>query len=156
VTEHRISLAATPPSFNKVGHTGNRWTWTREKALWQDMIEKSLMAGRVPRGLGVVKARAELWFPTKRRRDTGNYRTLLEKCLGDALVNGGWLDDDTPDLFSFAGVEFLRGPARTDLILAVTPPRLTPCDEASHPTPPHDPDQGSTAPPRRFRRPPRG
>lgn len=150
-------MGSTPPSFNKVGHTGCRWAWTREKKLWQGMIETLLIAKRVPRGLGRVDVRAELWFTTKRGRDAGNYRTLLEKCVGDALVNGRWLADDTPQHFSFGAVEFMLGEApQTDLILAVTPLGLTRCDQASHPTPPQAPDQGTTAPPRRFRRPPRG
>jgi hypothetical protein len=116
---YELSLAGTPPSFNKVGHTGNRWTWTRAKKEWQETLETALLAYRVPRGLDSVRVTARLRFPQRRKRDEGNFRTLLEKCLGDALVNGGWLSDDTPDEFEFGRVVFEEetGPARTTLIL---------------------------------------
>lgn len=118
-----LQLPLTPPSFNAVGHTGNRWQWTRAKKNWQHMIEIALMAARVPRGQSYIEARAVLTFPTNRRRDTGNYRTILEKCLGDALVNGGWLPDDTPEHFVFTTITFVidKGESRTDLILKEAP-----------------------------------
>jgi hypothetical protein len=76
-----------------------------------------LLMSKVPRGLVHVDARAELWFPTRRKRDEGNYRVLLEKCLGDSLVNGEWLIDDTSDFYRFGAVGFNYGPAKTKLIL---------------------------------------
>jgi hypothetical protein len=118
VGEVTLTIEGTPPSFNAVGHTGNRWKWTKEKKRWQESIELALMVW-LPRELYTfIEARAILTFPTKRRRDEGNYRVLLEKCLGDALVNGGWLADDTPDQFRFHGVEFEHGEARTQIILS--------------------------------------
>lgn len=107
----------TPPSFNKVGHSGCRWAWTREKKKWQEDFETLLMAASVPRGLSKVEVSAVLSFPTKRRRDEGNYRTLLEKCLADALVNGGWLPDDTPEFFTFGRVSFEKGASETRILL---------------------------------------
>ena len=77
------------------------------------------MASGVPRGQSSVYASAELTFPTKRRRDEGNYRTPLEKALGDVLVSGRWLTDDTPDHYRFGGVVFssTAGPHNTVLTL---------------------------------------
>ncbi len=73
------------------------------------------MAAKVPRGLHHVTANALLRFPTRRRRDEGNFRWLLEKALGDALQNGGWLPDDTPEFYLFGRCQFdpEPGPART-------------------------------------------
>lgn len=119
--DYVVTLSDTPPSFNAVGHTGNRWAWTKAKKDWQATIEMALMVAGVPRGLGNVVARAELHFPTNRRRDEGNYRTLLEKCLGDALVNGRWLKDDTPEFFRFDRILFALG-ARKETILILTVP----------------------------------
>lgn len=118
---YKLSLPETPPSFNQVGHSGNRWAWTQAKKYWQQMIEVALMASGMPRSQTSLHATAVLTFPTRRRRDVGNFRTLLEKCLGDALVNGGWLDDDTPDQFEFGKLIFdpETGPANTTLILEV-------------------------------------
>ena len=53
-----------------------------------------------------------LRFPARRRRDSGNYRVMLEKALGDALVEGGWLPDDTPEHYEFGGVTFTEGAAQ--------------------------------------------
>lgn len=113
-----LTFPATPPSFNAVGHTGNRWTWTREKKLWQGYIEMLLIKEQLPRETYTfIEASAILTFPTKRKRDEGNYRTLLEKVTGDALVNGKWLPDDDPTHFKFNGVEFEQGDPCTCLIL---------------------------------------
>lgn len=63
------------------------------------------MIAQVPRGLESVTATAELRFKQRRRRDEGNFRVILEKALGDALVEGGWLADDTADHFRFGLLE---------------------------------------------------
>lgn len=114
---------ATPPSFNKVGHSGSRWTWTKTKKEWQGTFEMLFLLARLPK-LMVVEARAELVFPTARRRDEGNYRTLLEKVVGDALVGdkrvwpeGRWLPDDDPEHYIFGRVTFNKGSACTRLFL---------------------------------------
>lgn len=96
----------TPPSFNKVGHSGNRWSWTKAEKEWRGIFETLLMATGFPRDWEQITAVVRLRFPSKRRRDEVNYRTLLEKALGDALVNGGWLPDDTPEHFTFERVHF--------------------------------------------------
>lgn len=56
-------------------------------------------------------------FPLQRGRDEGNFRWMLEKALGDALVTGRWLSDDTGGRFSTGAVTFEteRGPKRTTL-----------------------------------------
>jgi hypothetical protein len=100
---YEIKLPGTPPSFNKVGHSGNRWAWTKAKAKWDGFCMYALLEAKVPKGLASVKATATLCFSTKRRRDAVNYRTLLEKSLGDALQLG-WIEDDTPDQFHFGDV----------------------------------------------------
>lgn len=121
-------------------------------------MEDLLQVAGVPRGLGRVEASAVLTFTRRGRRDVVNFRTLLEKCLGDALVNGGWLDDDTPNEFSFGAVEFEVGPSsKTELILvSVTPSRLKERDQVSHRSPTAPDEVGRQPPQRRFRRPPRG
>lgn len=67
------------------------------------------MEQRVPRGLSSVTATATIRFKQRRRRDEGNFRVILEKAFGDALVAGGWLADDTADLYRFGEVK-LRAP----------------------------------------------
>lgn len=115
---YELELPETPPSFNAVGHTGNRWTWTRAEKKWRETFETLLMVERVPRKLLAVDASASLRFPSKRKRDEGNYRTILEKALGDALTNGGWLPDDNPDYYTFGRVRF--HPEKGDPLTKVT------------------------------------
>jgi len=116
----RVWIGATPPSLNVIAGRGSRFEFASAKRRWQSDFGVLLMAEAVPRGLERVEASAVLSFPTRRRRDEGNYRTLLEKALGDALVEGGWLPDDTPDRFRFGRVRFAEGGLRTDLELRIT------------------------------------
>lgn len=114
-----LNLSYTPASLNVVGSRGSHWHFRKAKKDLQADLEKLLMVERLPRGCDVIEACADLRFPTSRRRDEGNFRMLLEKCLGDALVNGGWLPDDTPDHFRFTHVQFdpALGNARTLVLL---------------------------------------
>lgn len=112
-----IWVAATPPSLNVIAGRGSRFAFSRAKRRWQTELGMLLLAERLPRDLEHVEASAVLTFPTRRRRDEGNFRTLIEKSLGDVLVEGGWLADDTPDRYRFAAVTFAHGHPRTTLRL---------------------------------------
>lgn len=121
--EFRLILPGTPPSFNKVGHSGNRWAWTKAKAQWDGYCTLALIEAKVPKNLLTVGAAAVLFFKDNRKRDAVNYRTLLEKSLGDALQLG-WLDDDDPEHFAFGEIGFSKAakgkPPKTVVMLEVT------------------------------------
>jgi hypothetical protein len=114
-TRHQVYLTipGTPPSFNTTAQA--HWTKHRKaKRDWQEWLTIALMEQQVPQSLLRVEAQAELQFPTRRRRDEGNFRVILEKSLGDALVgdhrawpDGRWLPDDTPDRYTFGRVEIV-------------------------------------------------
>lgn len=120
-----VELAYTPPSINQVavGRAASRGAGiasTRAKKRLQSDLESMLLVQRIPRPLEYVVVTACLRFARRNsRRDEGNFRTPLEKALGDALVNGGWLADDTPDTFRFERLVFdpERGEPRTQLLL---------------------------------------
>lgn len=117
-----IEMYGTPPSLNRMGARGNPRVFHRHKKQWQQDIEMLLLAARTTRPLpGPVTVEAVLRFPVRRRRDEGNFRSLLEKATGDALVNGGWIPDDTPELYRFKAVTFeeVSGEPRTQLIFYV-------------------------------------
>lgn len=93
-----------------------------KRALQRDLTDLLAAAG-VPRPIpgDRVRATADVLMPTARRRDEGNYRTALEKALGDALgppvqsaeeraygipPAEGYLPDDTPEHFTFGAVTF--------------------------------------------------
>lgn len=106
--DYRLELHETPPSLNRFGSVGGGtyYLYRRLKKEWQDTLGTALMAAGVPRGLSKVSAEATMRFPTTRKRDEGNLRFLLEKVLGDTLVQGGWLADDHAGAFSFGAVSF--------------------------------------------------
>jgi hypothetical protein len=102
-----LHVPRTPPSFNAIGYHSH---WSRghhHKALWQTEIEYLLMERRLPHQLRRVEAKATIYFKQRRRRDEGNFRVIVEKALGDALVNGRWLPDDTPDHYSFGRLQLV-------------------------------------------------
>lgn len=102
-----LEIPGTPPSFNAIGYRSHWAVGRRHKQQWQQWLATALMVAQVPRGLHSVTATAELHFKQRRRRDEGNFRVILEKSLGDALVEGGWLADDTPEFFRFGALELL-------------------------------------------------
>lgn len=117
-----------PPSMNSSGsgYRGNPQAAHRVKKKWEGIFAVLLMSAKVPRRLTSVHANASLRFPQARRRDEGNYRMLIEKALGDALARGGWIEDDTPDAYSFHELQFEddKGPKRTTLFLELEGPAL--------------------------------
>lgn len=114
-----LSIPGTPPSLNAVG-LHSHWTLDRKaKRDWQQWLSIALMEQKVPRGLKQVRATAALRFKKRRRRDEGNFRVILEKSLGDALVGGGWLSDDTPDLYRFGAVELFAPVERPETIVVL-------------------------------------
>lgn len=101
-----LSIPGTPPSYNVTAHA-HWWKVRCHKQQWQQFCGIALMEQAVPRGLEVVSASAELHFKQRRRRDEDNFKVVISKALGDALVEGGWLDDDTADRFSFGAVQLV-------------------------------------------------
>jgi hypothetical protein len=104
-TTATLTHRATPPSLNQMGLRGSHWKVNAAKKQWQLTLGLLLLKAELPRKLDRVEASAVLRFPTRRRRDEGNFRWLLEKALGDSLVPR-WLPDDTPDRYRFFGIEF--------------------------------------------------
>lgn len=114
----KLILFDTPPSLNRVGSRGSFREFARVKKRWEyDLWLLCTKRGR-PK-CKHVQASAVLTFPTRRRRDEGNYRPMVEKALGDALQAAGWISDDTPDQFIFAELTFdpELGPNRTTITL---------------------------------------
>lgn len=116
-----LDVPGIPKSLNQVGSRGSRFAWQNEKKAWEGMLWTACTIAKLPRDLAFVHAVAILHPTTNRRRDEGNYRTMLEKALGDALQLGGWLADDSPEFFKFGSLAFgvPEKPARTVVILEV-------------------------------------
>jgi hypothetical protein len=119
---YNFEIPATPPSLNVTGSRGSWRKWHRFKTSWQRDLGAMLMVAGVPRGLTTVSATAELRFPIRRGRDSDNHTALIAKALGDALVAGRYLPEDTADRYTFTPVAFdpKCGPARTRVTLEVS------------------------------------
>jgi hypothetical protein len=106
LTEVVLEIPGTPPSYNVTAHA--HWTKVRRaKQDWQGFCEIALLEKQVPRDQQRITATARIFFKQRRRRDEGNFRVILEKALGDALVNGRWLPDDTIEHYRFGALELL-------------------------------------------------
>lgn len=113
-----IEHAGAPPSMNVLG-SGNQFIYQAHKKAWQEVLIEQLEGAELPRPLNRVLAEGEVTFPDRRKRDQGNHRFFLEKALGDALVEGGWLADDDWDRFEFGGLAatYEKGVSRTRILL---------------------------------------
>lgn len=104
----------------------SHWSgFQREKKAWQQEIELVLMTLRTPRDNQRAIAGAFVRFERRPPRppDSGNYADLINKALGDALVNYGAIPDDDDAHYIFGGVEFEEeiGSARTTIWLYTQP-----------------------------------
>ena len=110
-----------PPSVNPLG-SGDPRAYQAMKHQWQNLLVDLLSATDLPRGLAHVLAEGEVTFPTRQRRDQGNFRFLLEKALGDALTEGKWLTDDHWGMYEFGNLtaSYERGVSATRLALFPT------------------------------------
>jgi len=115
-------LDDVPPSIN-TNNVRSHWRgFHTAKKRWQADLERVLLVSALPRPIpGLLEARVTLRFPVKRRRDSENFRPVLSKALGDALVNGGWLTDDTDqDWLLIVRTDPEVGPRRTTIELSWT------------------------------------
>jgi hypothetical protein len=88
----------------------------RERKDWHARFLYMLRGSDLPRHVKRVRAEALITFAQHRRRDEGNFRATLEKALGDALQTGEYLDDDTPETFTFGEVRFATGKPQTTTV----------------------------------------
>lgn len=109
-------------SFNGLG-SGNQFVYQEMKKGWQEALALALDASGLPRGLGHVLVEGQMCFPTAHKRDQGNHRMIVEKALGDALVAGGWLEDDTWNRYEFGGLSYTyrKGESWTRLMVFPSP-----------------------------------
>lgn len=119
---HRAHMGQ-PPSVNPLG-SGNPAGYQAQKHQWQALLGDLLAASDLPKGLAHVLVEGEATFPTRQRRDQGNHRFMLEKALGDALVDGGWLEDDDWSRYEFGNLvaSYEKGVSVTRLVLFPTLP----------------------------------
>jgi hypothetical protein len=94
-----------PPSLNALG-SGNRFQFLNLKQTWALVFAPLLEDTDLARPCGRVVVEGAMCFPTRVRRDQGNYRFLVEKVIGDVLTDGGWLTDDDWTRYEFGGLAY--------------------------------------------------
>lgn len=113
-----------PPSLNDGGSGMDRMAFQSLKKAWQGTLLGLLQATALPTGLDAVSVAGLVGFPTQQARDGGNYRWMVEKALGDALIDGGYLEDDCfyPwDRYSFDDIQGTWSKGRSWLLLRIAP-----------------------------------
>lgn len=107
-----------PPSLRILG-SGDQFTYQAYKKAWQDIFVRLLQDSGLPYPLRRVVVEGEATFPDRRKRDQGNHRFFIEKALGDAMVEGGWLEDDDWSRFEFGGLAaaYEKGVSRTRILV---------------------------------------
>lgn len=113
-----------PPSLNEGGSGMDRMAFQSLKKAWQAAFTEALEDADLPRGLAGVQVEGQVGFHDRRARDEGNHRWMIEKALGDALVAGGWLPDDTfypVRRYSFGNLEGVYMPGRSFTRLLLFP-----------------------------------
>jgi hypothetical protein len=130
---HRDHMGA-PPSMNSGNHSMQPMAYQALKHAWQDAFADLLEASGLPRGLESVSVEGLVGFPTRAVRDGGNFRWMIEKALGDALVSGsdnvagGWIEDDCffpVCRYEFGGLQAVHAPGRSWLRLMILPRAAT-------------------------------
>lgn len=113
-----VQHLGAPPSLNVFG-SGNQRVYQSWKKAWSGAFAALLQDAHLPKPLAGVLVEGRVCFPTRLRRDQGNYRFLLEKALGDTLTEGGWLADDDWSQYEFGNLAYVyeKGRSWTELVL---------------------------------------
>lgn len=120
---HADHLGA-PPSLNAGGSGLDRMAFQSLKKAWQEVLRGQLEDSGLPRGLEAVTVEGLIGFPTRATRDQGNFRWMVEKACGDALVEGGWLESDSffpIARYEFGGLQAVHAPGASWLRLMLFP-----------------------------------
>lgn len=123
-----VQHLSLPLSLNVVGSRGGHHTYRTAKAAWEQVLHDELTRSGLPAGwmkpdnmpapgttmITSIYVEGMICFPVARfAHDQGNFRWFLEKCLGDALARGGWLEDDSIHpvrRYEFGGLEIEHRP----------------------------------------------
>lgn len=119
-----VAHLGAPPSLNSGGSGMDRMAFQSLKKAWQAALTERLEESGLPKGLQSVTVEGLIGFPTLKERDQGNYRWMIEKALGDALEEGGWLESDCffPVLrYEFGGLQAVHAKNESWLRLVLFP-----------------------------------
>jgi hypothetical protein len=111
-----------PESFNLFTH-GSWEAYQSAKQRWHAVLRPQLRLAGLPRGLSRVLVEGECSFGDGRERDQGNHRVIIEKALGDVLVEDGYLENDKWGRYEFGNLTLVEeGVNRLRLLVIGFPP----------------------------------
>lgn len=94
--KHRRQHIGAAPSMNDGGSGMDRMEFQALKGAWQEAFTSELGGAGLPlTAFESAEVVLRFGFRTYQDRDEGNHRWMVEKALGDALVAGKYLVDDT-------------------------------------------------------------
>lgn len=112
------------PSLNN-GGTGMPWQKFQSiKKAWALALTVQLEQSGLPVGLDGILVECTMGFPDLRHRDEGNHRWMIEKALGDVLVQLGHIADDSfypVERFQFGPIQGVHTPGRSFTQLVLMP-----------------------------------
>lgn len=116
-----------PESFNLFA-SGSWEAYQTAKKRWHAVLAPKLKATGLPTSLARIVVEGECSFGDNGERDQGNHRVVIEKALGDVLVDLGYLKKDKWDQYEFGGLSRVeeRGVNRLRLTLFPTAASLEP------------------------------
>jgi hypothetical protein len=109
---YTVTVAGVPNSVNRGGGGVRSTHWGTahwEKKRWQKIFMDEFMVKGIPRRMHACNVEVLLRFRGKYHRDLENFRHPVAKPLADALVAGGWLEDDTSDYFTIVNFKMEEG-----------------------------------------------
>lgn len=109
-----------PESFNLFTH-GSWAAYQTAKQRWHVVLEPLLARCGLPRGLAFVLVEGEVSFGDEKDRDQGNHRVVIEKALGDVLVEMGFLAGDKWHQYEFGGLQRIEEPGVNRIRLTLFP-----------------------------------
>jgi hypothetical protein len=115
------------PSLNDGGSGMDRFAYQALKGAIEGVLTDALKASPLE-PCDAITVEALIGFPTRRERDEGNHRWMIEKALGDVLVKGGWLPDDSfwpTRRYSMGNLEGVYTPHEHWLRLTLFPTAVT-------------------------------
>ena len=110
-----------PTSFNAFGSGANQHAWQGQKKQWADILRGLLEESRLRKGVERVFVEGVVCFGDQTERDQGNFRIMIEKSLGDLLVEDGWLHGDDWSRYQFGNLALRYVPGENWTELTLTP-----------------------------------
>lgn len=103
-----LTIRETPKSINSSGGgtRAHHMKAHKEKKRWEDLYLLELMTAKVPREMTHVRVNVMIFWKRANHQEKENYRQPVIKPFADALKKGGYIEDDSDDIFEVGDFGF--------------------------------------------------